>query len=98
MQHTMVYGTTEPQDFELFSDGEALVGTGLTPTIEFREAGVSATVAWLDQAAGTIRITNMTGMSANSKYHFRIRLTDVSLNFGYCPNGYAPDEWAVVSV
>lgn len=99
MQHTMVLGTTEPQDFQLYDDGVALVGTGLTVTIEFREAGISATAAWLVQADGTVRVTAVTGMStANQTYHFRFKLVDGSSKIAYCPNGHSADEWFVARV
>lgn len=98
MQHTMVVGTTEAFDFQLEDDGENLVGTGLTPTIEFREAGVSATVAWLDQATGTVRVTAVTGIVVDRTYHFRFKLMDGAGKIAFCPNDDEPDEWHVVPV
>jgi hypothetical protein len=98
MQHTMVYGTTEPQDFQLYDDGDVLVGTGFTLEIEFREPNVSATVEWLAQATGQVRVTDMIGMSEGKTYHFRFKLTDQNDKIGYCPNTHAADEWFVVRV
>jgi hypothetical protein len=101
MKHTMVVGTTEPQDFELLESGAALDGTGWDVEIEFREsiAGVEAvTVAWLDQSAGTVRVTGAENLTART-YHFRFKLTDGSDDFGYVPNlDTAPNEWRVVRV
>jgi hypothetical protein len=94
MQHTMVLGTTEPQDFQLQDDGENIVGTGLTVTIQFREAGISATAAWLSQSAGTVRVTDVTGARPGS-YFFRFKLVDSNGKVAYCPNSYAADEWVV---
>lgn len=98
MQHTTVTGTTEPQDFQLYDDGEALVGTGFTVEIEFRESGVTATVDWLAQATGTVRVTDFDGMQTGKTYHFRFKLTDQNAKVGYCPNGDAADEWFVARV
>ena len=96
MLHTMVLGTTESQDFQLLDDGENLVGTGLTVTIEFRESGVSATAAWLSQATGTVRVTAVTGMAtAGRMYHFRFKLVDSGSKVAYCPNAHSPDEWFI---
>jgi hypothetical protein len=96
MQYTWVEGTTEPNDFQLKDDGANLVGTDFDVDIEFREAGVSATVAWLDQAAGTVRVTDVTGMTVGKTYHFRFTLTDGNGKIGYCPNAFAADAWCVV--
>jgi hypothetical protein len=98
MQHTMVYGTTEAQTFQLLDDGENLVGTGLTVTIEFRESGVSASVAWLSQSGGTVSVTGMTGMELERTYHFRFKLVDGTGKIGYCPNDFSADQWYVTKV
>lgn len=53
MQHFIPHGTSEPQDFELRDGGEAIVGTGLTVTLElatrdgdtFDEGGTAWAVA-----------------------------------------------------
>lgn len=97
MQHTMVAGTTEPQDFQLYSQvpGQAiaaLVGTGLTVTMQFLDSGVSATVAWLVQASGTVRVTDVTGVQPGQTYRFRFKLVDGSSKVAYSPNGKYPDE------
>jgi hypothetical protein len=98
MKHTMVVGTTEPQDFELLETGAALVGTDLDVEIEFREDVSGVTAAWLDQAGGTVRVTGAENLLART-YHFRFKLTDGSDDFGYIPNlDTAPNEWRVVRV
>lgn len=95
MQHTMVIGTTEPQDFQLQDDGANLDGTDLTVTIQFLESGISATAAWLDQDGGTVRVTAVTGAHAGHTYRFRFKLVDTNGNVAYCPNGKYADEWFV---
>ena len=98
MTHTMVYDTSEPQDFELLDEGVALDGTDWEVSIEFRETVTGLTVAWLDQDAGTVRVTGAEGMSIGD-YHFRFKLTDSSDDIGYVPNlDIAPNEWRVVRV
>jgi hypothetical protein len=98
MKHTMVVGTTEPQDFELLESGAALDGTDLEVEIEFREDVSGVTVAWLDQAGGTVRVSGAENLSART-YHFRFKVTDNSDDFGYIPNlESAPNEWRVVRV
>jgi hypothetical protein len=98
MKHTMVVGTTEPQDFELLESGAALDGTDLDIAIEFRESVSGVTIAWLDQGEGTVRVTGVENLSART-YHFRFKLTDNSDDFGYIPNlESAPNEWRVVRV
>lgn len=95
--HTMIVGTSEPQDFQLFDDGAELDGTGWDVGIEFREddtelAGL--TVAWLDQDAGTVRVTGCEAM-AEGIYHFRFTLTDADEKVGYVPNLEAAGTWHV---
>lgn len=106
MKHTIVFGTTEPQDFALLDDGEALVGTGFDIGIEFRETGLSeeqlaevaeVSVAWLDQAAGTVRVTNFEDLPIGT-YYVRFTLTDSGGKVGYAPNEAGADEWRVVRV
>lgn len=100
MKHVIVEGTTEPQDFALLSDQVALVGTGLTLGIDFRETSDElddVVVAWLDQAAGTVRVTGLEGLPTGN-YHVRFTLTDGGGTVGYAPNGSAADEWRVVRV
>lgn len=98
MTHTMVAGTSEPQDFQLKDDGANLVGTGFTVGIVWSETTPAGppTVAWLSQAAGTVRVTGCASMAVG-KYPFRFSLTDGASAVGYCPNGDAPDEWLVVA-
>lgn len=103
MTHVMVVGTTEPQDFALTDDGEALVGTGLTIGIAFEVASTltaeeKPTVAWLDQAAGTVRATPPAGMPVGA-HRFRWTLTDSGGKVGFVPNLDAtPNLWRVVKV
>lgn len=98
MKYTMVVGTTEPSDFQLLDDGENLDGSGFDVDIEFRNEDVSATVAWLDQAGGTVRVTDVTGMTVGGTYLFRFKLTDSGGKIGYCPNDFSPDAWIVARV
>jgi hypothetical protein len=96
----MVVGTTEPQDFQLLDDGNALVGTGFTPSLAWHgttPAG-SPTITWLDQAAGIVRVSNV-GTMAVGVYQFRVRLTDGGGKIGFLPNlQHLPDTWRVVRV
>lgn len=100
MTHKMVVGTIEPQDFQLFNDETALDGTDWDVEIVFREtdaelAGVVA--AWLDQDAGTVRVTGVEDM-AIGQYHFRFKLTDGEGNEGFVPNVDAAGIWTVSKV
>lgn len=98
MTHDIVLGTTEPQDFQLLDDHVALVGTGLTIGLAFREAvDTPPTAAWLDQAAGTVRVTGVDELPVG-EYHVRFTLTDSGGNVGYAPNAAPPDVWRVVRV
>lgn len=102
MQHTIVVGTSEPQDFQLYDDGVALVGTGYTVTLAIanRSGATIATpptVAWLSQATGTVRVSGVETLTVG-KYDVRFLLTDSSSDDGYAPNGLAPDLWHVVKV
>ena len=100
MTHTMVVGTTEPQDFQLLDDGVALVGTGFTIGLSWRDATPDGppSVAWLSQAAGTVRVTS-TGSMAVGTHRFRFTLTDSGSKVGYLPNlDQQPNAWVVVSV
>lgn len=97
--YEIVQGTTEPQDFQLYDDGAALVGTGWTVTLVFRETlGVTPpTVAWLSQAAGTVRVSGIDALPVG-RYHVRYKLTDDASKFGYAPSGDASDVWHIVRV
>jgi hypothetical protein len=100
MTHTLVVGTSEPQDFQLLDEGLPLDGTSLDIDIEFRETlpvGVTIAVAWLSQATGTVRVTGIEDLPIG-KYHSRFKLTDVGNDDGYVPNEQAPDTWDVVKV
>ena len=101
MTHVIVVGTSEPQDFQLQDNGANLVGTGLTIALEFRETSDElddVLVAWLDQAAGTVRVTGTEGLIRGT-YHVRFKLTDLGGKVGYVPNLQKPsDEWLVVRV
>jgi hypothetical protein len=98
----IVEGTSEPYDFQLYNNGVALVGTGLDVELElFRGAsqltGSPPQVAWLDQTAGTVRVTGLDSLSKGN-YRARYKLTDAGTLIGYAPNQDAADEWAVVRV
>jgi hypothetical protein len=103
MTHTIPYGTSEPQDFQLNDDGEPLVGTGIDVELEIARSGggdvgsPAPVVAWLSQATGTVRVTGVEVLEVGS-YRVRYKLTDSSDNVGYCPNGEAADDWDVVRV
>jgi flagellar hook assembly protein FlgD len=97
MTHVMVEGTSEPQDFALYSDGAALDGTGFTVEIQWRSepSGGPPTVDWLSQAGGTVRVSDTENMPEGAHY-FRWKLTDGSGNIGYVPNlDKAPNVWRV---
>lgn len=105
-KYTLVLGTSEPQDVQLEDDGAALVGTGFDVALDFREQGLSSaqlaalagvSVAWLDQAAGTVRLSGMEDLPLGT-YYLRYTLTDGGSNVGYVPNGAIADEWRVVPV
>lgn len=103
MTHIIPYGTSEPQDFALFDDGVALVGTGLTVELVITRANGTAvgspvpSVAWLDQSGGTVRVSGVDTLSVGS-YSVRYQLTDGLGTVGYAPNGDAADDWEVVRV
>lgn len=99
MTHVMWEGTSEPQDLQLLTNGEPLDGTQWDVTIEFEppvddwEDDVS--VAWLDQAAGTVRVTGTENMPIG-RHHFRFALTDVVAKIGYVPTrDLPPGLWIV---
>jgi hypothetical protein len=95
MMHEMVLGTSEPQDFQLLTDMQPLNGTGLTVGIQFRETGVTGvSVAWLDQAAGTVRVTGAENLERRT-YHVRFTLTDGNGKLGYAPGPSDAFDWVV---
>lgn len=102
MPHVIPIGTSEPQDFGLFDDRAPIVGTGWSVALEItaRDGAVIATpptVAWLNQAAGTVRVTGTEALPLGN-YSVRFRLTDLSSKVGFAPNGHAPLLWVVVPV
>lgn len=98
MKHEMVVGTSEAQDFQLLDNRVALNGTGLSIGIEFAVApGGAPTIAWLNQATGTVRVSNVAGMVVGT-YPFRFTLTDGGGKKGYVPNSKAPDVWIVAAL
>jgi len=97
-------GTSEPQDFLLRNNGAAINGTGFTVGIQVStlENGVATphaapTVAWLDQPAGTVRVTGLEAFAVGN-YVARFTLTDGTGKVGFCPNGERGDLWVVVPV
>lgn len=97
MTHTMVVGTTEPQDLQLSDDGVNLDGTGLTVGLVWRVApGGSPTVAWLSQSSGTVRVSGCGSMAVGT-YYVRFSLTDGGGLVGYAPNVKSPFIWHVVA-
>lgn len=105
MKHVIPVGTTEPQDFALLDDGEAVVGTGFTLGLRISQKvdgayvalDVPPTVAWLSQAAGTVRVSGA-GALAIGSYLVRYTLTDGGGKVGFVPNGEKADLWQVVAV
>ena len=102
MVHTFPVGTTEPQDFAIFSNGDPLVGTAITVAVEvYTEAGAAVapapSAAWLDQAAGTVQVTAIAALTVG-RYRVRFRLADSGGSIGYAPNGQPAMQWEVVDV
>lgn len=102
--YRIVEGTSEPQDFQLYDDDAALVGTGLTLGLAIYQNGTAVssppTVAWLSQAAGTVRVSSMNLLSAG-EYHVRYTVTDSGSKVGYVPGGpnvVEADRWIIVPV
>jgi hypothetical protein len=101
MKHDIPVGTSEPQDFQLRANGAAINGTGLTIGIEVYSGGVllvtQPTIAWLNQASGTVRVTGIEALTLGS-YEVRFKLTDGAGKIAYCPNGLKADDWQVVAI
>jgi len=100
MTHDIPFSTSEPQDFELRDKGVAIVGTGLSVALEITTAAgapvaTPPTVAWLNQAAGTVRVTGTENLALGD-YRVRFKLTDAGGKVGFCPNGEKADLWRVV--
>ncbi len=98
--HVIVVGTSEPQDFAIFNEGEAQDGSGLSVDIHvFTETGdtfsPAPSVDWLNQSAGTVRVTDTDGLTVGS-YRVRFVLTDSGTLVGYAPNGQPSMQWDVV--
>jgi len=105
-KHVIPVGTSEPQDFALTDDGEALVGTGLDVALEIHAWDGTTmtevledvpTVAWLNQAGGTVRVTGVENLAIGN-YFVRFSLTNVADDIGYVPNGAKADLWSVVAI
>lgn len=101
MTYTMPVGTSEPADFQIFDDGAATDGTGLLVELLLYRAGSlvdqSLTVEWLDQSAGTVRVTGTEDLAVGS-YKFRFRLTGGAGSVGFAPNAGASGNWRVTKV
>lgn len=98
MTHTMVEGTSEPQDFQLLDDGAPLDGTGWTVGIEWRgDDPTGPTVDWLSQADGTVRVSGCEDMAVGI-YPFRFTIANGGGALAYVPNAASADEWRVVRV
>ena len=101
MTHVIPVETSEAQDFQLRDDGEPLVGTGFTVTLEITNRSGAAiatppTVAWLSQAAGTVRVSGCENLAIGT-YYVRFILTDSGGKVGYVPNARRPYIWHVVA-
>lgn len=97
-------GTSEPQDFALRNDGEPFDGTGFNSLeIEVYLSGQTTvveygpTVAWLSQAHGTVRVSDVDQLDVGS-YLVRFKVTDSDGKIGYFPNGKSASVWAVVPI
>jgi len=104
VSHYIPLGTSEPQDFLLRNNGQAIDGTGFTIGIEVSKLadGVitpqsAPTVAWLSQSAGTVRVTGLESFALGN-YLVRFKLTDGGGKVGYVPNGKTADLWVVVPI
>ena len=95
MRIITIEGDSEPKDFQILNDGAALNGTGWTPTIVMPDTAPALTVAWLDQAAGTVRVTGHEALTEGD-YLFRFQLTNGAGKIGFAPNIKQADKWRVV--
>jgi hypothetical protein len=101
--YRIVEGTSEPQDFQILDDDENLVGTGLDLDVKVYLNGTlvttdAPTVAWLSQAAGTVRVSGIENLDPG-EYHVRYTLTDSSDKVGFVPGGpniVEADRWIIV--
>ena len=95
-------GTSDPYDCALLESGLPLNGTGFSVALVLRYQGETIgspglTVAWLDQAGGTVRITGAEILPVG-EYTLRFRLEDTGGQIGYVPNGGTGETWDVVPV
>lgn len=98
MTHVIVVGTEEPQDFQIFDNAAALVGTSWNVALVFRETvATPPTVAWLDQATGKVRVSGCENLAVG-RYHVRYKITDGAGRDAFAPSVLAADEWVVVAV
>jgi hypothetical protein len=99
--HTIPFGTSEPQDFLLQDKGQPIDGTGFEVSLRIAKGSTpvadAPTVDWLDQAAGTVRVTGCEVLAVG-RYKVRFLLRDMSNVEGFVPNGDRDDEWSVVRV
>jgi hypothetical protein len=101
--HIMVVGTTEPQDFQLYNDGEPFDLTGMqSVAIDWSGADPSGTFTvdvLGDPTAGKVRVTGAgVGTLPAGKYPFRFRVTDQAGTIGYLPNRADAIVWWVTAV
>ncbi len=100
-RYDIVEGATEPLDIALRNDGLPIDGTGLTLGLVIEKKGddtaidPAPTAAWLDQEAGTVRVSRTDRLAAGV-YFARFSLTGSTV--GYCPNSEKPDIWKVAPV
>jgi hypothetical protein len=103
MTYTMPVGTSDPADFQLYEEGVALVGTGYDVDLLIYQGGEllgmspALTVVWLDQTAGTVRVTGAEALEVGT-YKFRFTLTDGANKVGFVPTGDGVAHWRVVKV
>lgn len=100
VMYTIVQGTSEPLEFDLFNDNAPINGAGYSVALSIRRADganmpAAPVVAWQDQAAGRVRVTGLDGLTPG-RYLVRVRLTSGAGEVAFVPNGAEPDVWDVV--
>ena len=101
MTEVMIEGATAPLDFRLKEAGVAFDGTGFTVGLEISTSAGQAigspepTVAWLDQADGTVRVSGRETLTVG-EYSVRYKVADGAGAFDYFPRGEPADMWAVI--
>lgn len=98
-------GTSEPADFQLRDRGQPFDASGCSVEIvinrylnnQTSNVASPPTVAWLNQAAGTVRVTGLATLPIGN-YLVRYKVTDAYQNVGYFPNGDKADLWRVVPI